>query len=88
MISSDLIWLNEQGTLQAGSTKRKRHTSLTAAEAVNSVGVSSLLQGKSRQDASRWFFELLVLRSQGFVQLQQSSPYKDITISAGQRLPA
>ena len=44
------------------------------------------MRGKSRQDASRWFFELLVLKSQGFVELQQSEPYADVTISPAVQL--
>jgi len=39
-----------------------------------------MVDGKSRRTVAGTFFELLVLRSHGFVGLQQDEPYGDITI--------
>lgn len=41
---------------------------------------SSLLAGRGRSDAARWFFELLVLQNGGQVCLSQARPYADIGI--------
>ncbi len=44
------------------------------------VSADELLQHKSRTDASRWFFELLVLRNKGFVDLRQQQAYGDVAV--------
>jgi hypothetical protein len=44
------------------------------------VSLDSLVSGKSRLEACRWFFESLVLRNKGFLDLEQSSPYGPIQI--------
>lgn len=46
----------------------------------NTLELDSIVQGKSRLEACRWFFESLVLRNKGFVDLEQSEPYGTITI--------
>lgn len=35
---------------------------------------------KTRLDACRWFFEALVLKNKGYVELRQEEPYGDIAI--------
>ncbi|WPT17702.1 Sister chromatid cohesion 1 protein 4 [Picochlorum sp. SENEW3] len=44
------------------------------------ISLDSLVSGKSRLEACRWFFESLVLRNKGFLDLEQSSPYGPIQI--------
>lgn len=39
-----------------------------------------MMRNRPRMDACRWFFELLVLRSQGYVELKQPAPYADIEV--------
>ena len=46
------------------------------------------MEGKSRVDACRWFFELLVLKNKNWVDLEQPEPYADIRISARPKLLA
>lgn len=46
------------------------------------------MEGKSRVDACRWFFELLVLKSKNWVDLEQGEPYADISITARPKLLA
>jgi cohesin complex subunit SCC1 len=50
------------------------------------VGLNRLVAGKKRLDASRWFFEMLVLKSKDYVELEQKEPYGDIKIRAGAKL--
>eukprot|EP00873_Tetraselmis_striata_P019210 jgi/Tetstr1/439474/TSEL_027906.t1 len=52
------------------------------------VGFSRLVAGKKRLDASRWFFEMLVLKSKDYLDLEQKEPYGDIKIRAGAKLMA
>lgn len=51
---------------------RLQHCGVHSSAAVSSA---SLMQGRSRIDASRCFFELLVLRNKGYVALAQAEPY-------------
>ncbi len=50
--------------------------------------MDGLVEGKSRVDACRWFFELLVLKNKNWVDLEQPEPYADIRISARPKLLA
>lgn len=50
------------------------------------VSMNALVEGKGRRDASRWFFEMLVLKTRNYVQLTQEEPYADISISATSKL--
>ena len=46
------------------------------------------MEGKARVDACRWFFEVLVLKSRDYVELEQPKPYGDIRIRPTSRLLA
>ena len=54
----------------------------------DSVMLQQFTGGKARLDSARWFFELLVLKSKDFVELEQQEPYADITIRARPLLTA
>ena len=45
-----------------------------------------MVEGKGRRDASRWFFEMLVLKTRNYVQLSQEEPYADIAIEPTSKL--
>ena len=51
-----------------------------SAEHSESIRLQQFTAGKTRLDAARWFFELLVLKSKDFVELEQTQPYADICI--------
>ncbi|KAL6501072.1 hypothetical protein OROHE_025269 [Orobanche hederae] len=51
-----------------------------------SLSMDNLLIGKSRKEASRMFFEALVLKTRDYIQVEQSNPYDDITIKPRTRL--
>ena len=53
-----------QSVLQAGGAKRMRTGPESAARLPGSAGLGAIVRNKSSLDASRWFFECLVLRSQ------------------------
>ncbi|GMH36325.1 hypothetical protein BSKO_04193 [Bryopsis sp. KO-2023] len=46
-----------------------------------SLKMNKILKGKTRLDASRWFFECLVLNSRGCIQMEQNEPFGDISIA-------
>ena len=59
------------------SPKRRR---LSSMEPPQSVSMFSVMKGKSRLDASRWFYDLLLLKSHHSLDLEQSEPHGDILI--------
>ncbi|WOG83018.1 hypothetical protein DCAR_0102191 [Daucus carota subsp. sativus] len=42
--------------------------------------IDSLLAGKSRKEASRMFFETLVLKTKDYIHVEQTSPYDNINV--------
>ncbi|PIN14106.1 hypothetical protein CDL12_13267 [Handroanthus impetiginosus] len=52
----------------------------------NSLSMDNLLIGKSRKEASRMFFETLVLKTRDYIHVEQKSPFDDITIKPRTRL--
>lgn len=66
--------------------KRKRRTpgkssySAGAEGAPRQLQLDGMLAGKSKLEAARLFFELLVLNNKGYVQLSQEEPYSDVGI--------
>jgi hypothetical protein len=65
---------------------KRRHPSSAAAPAGGSVTLDAVVQGKSRLEACRWFFEALVLKNKRFVDLRQDTPYGAITITPLDRM--
>eukprot|EP00210_Caulerpa_lentillifera_P008803 g8399.t1 len=63
------------------SPKRRRLSKELACERGKSISFMEVAKKKSRLNISRWFYELLVLKSHGLVQLQQKGAYDDITIT-------
>ncbi|XP_073306618.1 sister chromatid cohesion 1 protein 4 [Primulina huaijiensis] len=51
-----------------------------------SLSMDSLLIGKSRKEASRLFFEALVLKTRDYIHVEQHNPIDDITIKPRTRL--
>ncbi|KZV37309.1 sister chromatid cohesion 1 protein 4 [Dorcoceras hygrometricum] len=51
-----------------------------------SLSMDSLLIGKSRKEASRLFFEALVLKTRDYIHVEQHNPVDDITIKPHTRL--
>lgn len=60
--------------------KRKKAGGEPGTLLCETVSLDGIVAGRSRVDASRWFFEMLVLRTRNYVELEQPSPYGDITI--------
>ncbi|XP_010312619.1 sister chromatid cohesion 1 protein 4 isoform X1 [Solanum lycopersicum] len=51
-----------------------------------SLSMDSLLVGKTRKEASRMFFETLVLKTRDYLHVEQVIPFDDITIKPGMKL--
>ena len=52
------------------------------------MSLGALVAGRSRLEAARWFFEALVLKGRGYVELDQDEPYADIRMRAAPGLAA
>ncbi|KAL0672883.1 hypothetical protein Bca4012_000864 [Brassica carinata] len=50
------------------------------------VVADKLLAGKTRKEASRMFFETLVLKTRDYIQVEQAKPYESITIKPRPKL--
>ncbi|KAK7257360.1 hypothetical protein RIF29_31281 [Crotalaria pallida] len=60
----------------------KRHSPITPImeEAVEVLNLNKLLEGKTRKLSARMFFEVLVLKNHGLVDVEQEQPYCDIKL--------
>ncbi|GJP55547.1 hypothetical protein CLOM_g14506 [Closterium sp. NIES-68] len=47
-----------------------------------SVSLLAVVKGRPRREAARMFFETLVLKTRDYIQVQQTEPYGDISITA------
>ncbi|CAG7891734.1 unnamed protein product [Brassica rapa] len=52
----------------------------------NAVVADKLLAGKTRKEASRMFFETLVLKTRDYIQVEQAKPYESIIIKPRPKL--
>ncbi|MGC8040580.1 hypothetical protein ACP3WQ_24905, partial [Salmonella enterica] len=52
----------------------------------NVIVADKLLAGKTRKEASRMFFETLVLKTRDYVQVEQAKPYESIIIKPRPKL--
>ncbi|CAK7325991.1 unnamed protein product [Dovyalis caffra] len=50
------------------------------------ISVDSLLGGKTRKEASRMFFETLVLKTRDYIQVEQLKPFDSINVKARAKL--
>ncbi|CAK9157671.1 unnamed protein product, partial [Ilex paraguariensis] len=48
--------------------------------------VDNLLVGKTRKEASRMFFEALVLKTRDYIHVEQENPFDTINIKPGVKL--
>ncbi|KAH0994442.1 hypothetical protein GBA52_018306 [Prunus armeniaca] len=58
-------------------------------EAVNGkrvLGMDSLLNGKTRKEASRMFFETLVLKTRDYIHVEQAKPFENVNIRSRVKL--
>ncbi|CAK0784792.1 hypothetical protein CVIRNUC_007996 [Coccomyxa viridis] len=67
---------------------KKRRLQSGAAAGGASISLDGMVEGRTRVDACRWFFEVLVLKSRDYVELEQPKPYGDISIRPTSRLLA
>ncbi len=72
----------------AGKKKRRLASGAAAATGKGQVMLDDLVERHSRVDACRWFFELLVLKTKNYVDLEQPQPYGNISITARPKLLA
>ncbi|KAL0866945.1 hypothetical protein Bca101_046063 [Brassica carinata] len=70
------------GRTRALAQYLKERPSSTPSSSYNSgdLSLGKILDGKTRKLAARMFFETLVLKSRGLIDMQQDQPYSDITL--------
>lgn len=92
--------LTDERARESAGFKRKRGIATTIGDAAAALPFSSVLEhaavaqqpgsGKmphlSRVDASRWFFEVLVLQNRGYITMHQQQPYADVIVQAQPKL--
>ncbi|XP_020112308.1 sister chromatid cohesion 1 protein 3-like isoform X2 [Ananas comosus] len=54
----------------------------------NLLSLARILDGKTRKTCARFFYETLILKGHGFIDVKQDSPYADIFISPTPQLEA
>ncbi|KAL6652486.1 hypothetical protein ACP70R_011411 [Stipagrostis hirtigluma subsp. patula] len=54
----------------------------------NFISLSQALEGRKRKTSARFFYETLILKSNGFIQVNQEQPYGDIIVLGTQKLEA
>ncbi|KAF3553000.1 hypothetical protein F2Q69_00014698 [Brassica cretica] len=60
--------------------ERSSNTTPTSSHSSGDLSLGKILAGKTRKLAARMFFETLVLKSRGLIDMQQDQPYGDITL--------
>lgn len=60
--------------------KRQSMATPVSEEVSGDLSMKKILEGKTRKLCARMFFETLVLKSYGLVDVQQEEPYSDITL--------
>lgn len=57
-----------------------------AVHAKRGLAMETLLAGKTRKEASRLFFESLVLKTRDYIHVEQETPFDNLTIRPGVKL--
>jgi cohesin complex subunit SCC1 len=67
-----------------GSRKMLNHLSTQFENAVsNELSLEDQVKGKSRADAAKMFYQVLVLRTHGYLDVEQNEPYDDVKMKPG-----
>ncbi|KAL0714811.1 hypothetical protein Bca4012_021790 [Brassica carinata] len=60
--------------------KERSSSTPSSSSSSGDLSLGKILEGKTRKLAARMFFETLVLKSRGLIDMQQDQPYSDITL--------
>ncbi|XP_018460704.2 sister chromatid cohesion 1 protein 3-like [Raphanus sativus] len=78
--SQDSDALTDRTRALAQYLKERSSSSPTSSNSSGDLSLGKILDGKTRKVAARMFFETLVLKSRGLIDMQQDQPYSDITL--------
>ncbi|CAI6009340.1 unnamed protein product [Closterium sp. NIES-65] len=70
------------GAAAAAAVGTEESVGVESARSQPSVSLLAVVKGRPRREAARMFFETLVLKTRDFIQVQQTEPYGDISITA------
>ncbi|CAL9245760.1 unnamed protein product [Arabidopsis halleri] len=78
--SQDSDALTGRARALAQYLRQRSSSSPTSSHPSGDLSLSEILAGKTRKLAARMFFETLVLKSRGLIDMQQDRPYGDIAL--------
>ncbi|CAI7810494.1 unnamed protein product [Closterium sp. NIES-54] len=65
-----------------GAVGTEESSGVDSVQSQPSVSLLAVVKGRPRREAARMFFETLVLKTRDYIQVQQTEPYGDISITA------
>ncbi|PUZ47748.1 hypothetical protein GQ55_7G191000 [Panicum hallii var. hallii] len=80
--------LNSTRTRKIASCLHQLFLDKKSKEGTNSLSLNQVLEGTKRRTSATFFYETLILKSRGLVQVNQEQPYEDIILSATPQLEA
>jgi len=80
--------LNSTKTRKIASCLHQLFLDKKSKEGANSLSLNQVLEGEKRRTSATFFYETLILKSRGLVQVNQEQPYEDIILSATPQLEA
>ncbi|WVZ86199.1 hypothetical protein U9M48_033023 [Paspalum notatum var. saurae] len=82
------IPMHEEHTRDEASCLHQLFMDQKNKEGANSLNLNQVLEGRKRKVSATFFYETLVLKSRGFVEVNQEKPYYDIILSETPQLDA
>ncbi|CAL5068593.1 unnamed protein product [Urochloa decumbens] len=80
--------LNSTKTRKIAICLHKLFLDQKSKEGTNTLSLNQVLEGSKRRTSATFFYETLILKSRGLVEVNQGQPYEDIILSATPQLEA
>ncbi|CAO2035557.1 unnamed protein product [Urochloa humidicola] len=80
--------LNSTKTRKIASCLHKLFLDQKSKDGTNTLSLNQVLEGSKRRTSAAFFYETLILKSRGLVEVNQGQPYEDIILSATPQLEA
>ncbi|CAN6276117.1 unnamed protein product [Urochloa humidicola] len=80
--------LNSTKTRKIATCLHKLFLDQKSKDGANTLSLNQVLEGSKRRTSATFFYETLILKSRGLVEVNQGQPYEDIILSATPQLEA